>query len=386
MSRKISLTLKRIWPLIAFVIVILIVWNTNILFQKLKKEERLKMELWAMAQKDFIENKTPNSITFEILQQIGTNPMIQVNANNKIIDFKNFELALGSDSIRLYNSLEKIKKENKPIIIEYRDSLSGKLLVDQKLYYGDSTLLTKLQYYPLALFLIIMLFGLLLYFIFKTNKISEQNSLWAAMAKETAHQIGTPLSSLIGWTTLMKEGQKPEVSISEMEKDIDRLKIITERFSNIGSDPVLEFQDVNSIIKQTVIYIQNRSSDLTNIKTHLTEESTIAPVNNQLLSWTIENLIKNGIDAMKGEGQILVSSYLNDNKLIILVKDSGEGIKSENFNKIFSPGFTTKKRGWGLGLSLAKRIIVDYHRGKIYLKKSIPKKGTTISIELLKAG
>lgn len=386
MSRKISLTLKRIWPLIAFVIVILIVWNTNILFQKLKKEERLKMELWAMAQKDFIENKTPNSITFEILQQIGTNPMIQVNANNKIIDFKNFELVLGSDSIRLYNSLEKIKKENKPIIIEYRDSLSGKLLVDQKLYYGDSTLLTKLQYYPLALFLIIMLFGLLLYFIFKTNKISEQNSLWAAMAKETAHQIGTPLSSLIGWTTLMKEGQKPEVSISEMEKDIDRLKIITERFSNIGSDPVLEFQDVNSIIKQTVIYIQNRSSDLTNIKTHLTEESTIAPVNNQLLSWTIENLIKNGIDAMKGEGQILVSSYLNDNKLIILVKDSGEGIKSENFNKIFSPGFTTKKRGWGLGLSLAKRIIVDYHRGKIYLKKSIPKKGTTISIELLKAG
>lgn len=386
MSRKISLTLKRIWPLIAFVIVILIVWNTNILFQKLKKEERLKMELWAMAQKDFIENKNPNSITFEILQQIGTNPMIQVNANNKIIDFKNFELVLGSDSIRLYNSLEKIKKENKPIIIEYRDSLSGKLLVDQKLYYGDSTLLTKLQYYPLALFLIIMLFGLLLYFIFKTNKISEQNSLWAAMAKETAHQIGTPLSSLIGWTTLMKEGQKPEVSISEMEKDIDRLKIITERFSNIGSDPVLEFQDVNLIIRQTVIYIQKRSSDLTNIKTHLTEESTIAPVNNQLLSWTIENLIKNGIDAMKGEGQILVSSYLNDNKLIILVKDSGEGIKSENFNKIFSPGFTTKKRGWGLGLSLAKRIIVDYHRGKIYLKNSIPKKGTTISIELLKAG
>ena len=386
MSRKTSLTLKRIWPLIAFVIVILIVWNTNILFQKLKKEERLKMELWAMAQKDFIENKTPNSITFEILQQIGTNPMIQVNANNKIIDFKNFELVLGSDSIRLYNSLEKIKKENKPILIEYRDSLSGKLLVDQKLYYGDSTLLTKLQYYPLALFLIIMLFGLLLYFIFKTNKISEQNSLWAAMAKETAHQIGTPLSSLIGWTTLMKEGQKPEVSISEMEKDIDRLKIITERFSNIGSDPVLEFQDVNLIIKQTVIYIQKRSSDLTNIKTHLTEESTIAPVNNQLLSWTIENLIKNGIDAMKGEGQILVSSCLNDNKLIILVKDSGEGIKSENFNKIFSPGFTTKKRGWGLGLSLAKRIIVDYHRGKIYLKKSIPNKGTTISIELLKAG
>lgn len=335
-----------------------------------------------MAQKDFIENENPNSITFEILQQIGKNPMIQVNSNDKIIDFKNFDEIKGSDSIHLYASLEKLKKENKPIIIKYRDSLSGNLLVNQKLYYGDSTLITKLQYYPLALFLIILLFGLLLYYIFKTNKISEQNSLWAAMARETAHQIGTPLSSLIGWTTLMKEGQKPRVSILEMEKDIDRLKVITERFSNIGSDPVLEFLDVNLIIKHTVLYIQKRSSKLITIKTHLSKESTIAPVNGQLLSWTIENLIKNGIDAMKGEGKILISTFKSDTKLIILFKDNGEGIKSENFNKIFSPGFTTKKRGWGIGLSLAKRIIIDYHRGKIFLKNSIPGKGSTISIEL----
>ena len=340
------------------------------------------MELWAMAQKDFIENKNPNSITFEILQQIGKNPMIQVNSNDKIIDFKNFDEINRSDSIHLYARLEKLKKENKPIIIKYRDSLSGNLLVNQKLYYGDSILMTKIQYYPLALFLIILLFGLLLYYIFKTNKISEQNSLWAAMARETAHQIGTPLSSLIGWTTLMKEGQKPRVSILEMEKDIDRLKVITERFSNIGSDPVLEFLDVNLIIKHTVLYIQKRSSKLINIKTHLSKESTIAPVNGQLLSWTIENLIKNGIDAMKGEGEILISTFKSDTRLIILFKDNGEGVKSENFNKIFSPGFTTKKRGWGIGLSLAKRIIIDYHRGKIFLKNSIPGKGSTISIEL----
>lgn len=382
MNRKISITLKRIWPLVTFIIVILIIWNTNILFQKLKTEERVKMELWAMAQKDFIENKNPNSITFEILQQIGKNPMIQVNSNDKIIDFKNFDEINGSDSIHLYARLEKLKKENKPIIIKYRDSLSGNLLVNQKLYYGDSILMTKIQYYPLALFLIILLFGLLLYYIFKTNKISEQNSLWAAMARETAHQIGTPLSSLIGWTTLMKEGQKPRVSILEMEKDIDRLKVITERFSNIGSDPVLEFLDVNLIIKHTVLYIQKRSSKLINIKTHLSKESTIAPVNGQLLSWTIENLIKNGIDAMKGEGEILISTFKSDTRLIILFKDNGEGVKSENFNKIFSPGFTTKKRGWGIGLSLAKRIIIDYHRGKIFLKNSIPGKGSTISIEL----
>ena len=341
------------------------------------------MELWAMAQKDFIENKKPNNLTFEVLQQTGINPMFQVNANDKIIDFKNFEGILEFDSIKLYDNLEKIKKENKPIIIQYRDSVSGKLLVNQKLYYGDSILLKKLQYYPLALFLIIMLFGLLLYFIFKTNKISEQNRLWAAMAKETAHQIGTPLSSLIGWTTLMKEGRKPEVSISEMEKDIDRLKIITERFSKIGSDPVLEFQNVTSIIKETVLYIQKRSSNLIIFKTLIPNELIIAPVDSQLLSWTIENLIKNGIDAMKGEGQILISLDLKDKRLMILVKDSGEGIKSENFNKIFNPGFTTKKRGWGLGLSLAKRIINDYHGGKIYVKNSFHEKGTTFAIELL---
>jgi hypothetical protein len=227
-----------------------------------------------------------------------------------------------------------------------------------------------------------MLFGLLLYFIFKTNKISEQNRLWAAMAKETAHQIGTPLSSLIGWTTLMKEGRKPEVSISEMEKDIDRLKIITERFSKIGSDPVLEFQNVTSIIKETVLYIQKRSSNLIVFKTLMTNESIIAPVNSQLLSWALENLIKNGVDAMKGEGQIIISIDLKDKSLMILVKDNGEGIKPEIFNKVFNPGFTTKKRGWGLGLSLAKRIINDYHGGKIYIKNSFPEKGTTFAIEL----
>ena len=383
MTREITLSIKRIWPFIAFIIVILIVWNTNVLFQKLKSEERLKMELWAMAQKDFIENKNPNNLTFKVLQQTGINPMFRVNSNDKIIDFKNFEGIVNSDSIKLYDNLKKIKKENEPIIIKYRDSISGKLLVNQKLYYGDSILLKKLQYYPLALLLIIILFGLLLYFIFKTNKISEQNRLWVAMAKETAHQIGTPLSSLIGWTALMKEGQKTEVNISEMEKDIDRLKIITERFSKIGSDPVLKLQEITSIIKETVLYIQKRSSNLIYIKTQLTEESCIAPINKQLLSWTIENLIKNGIDSMKGKGDIFVSTYQKDNKIIILVKDNGEGIKSENFNKIFSPGFTTKKRGWGLGLSLAKRIINDYHGGRIYVKKSFLGKGTTFAVELI---
>ena len=383
MKEKITTYLKLIWPFLAFVFVVLILWNTNILFQKFKNEQRLKMELWAKAQKDIIENNNPNSLTFQVLQQTGINPIIRVDSKGKIIDYKNLGEVF-NDSISLYRSLDKIRKENKPIIIQYKDPISGRLIIDQKLYYGDSLILKKLQYYPLSLFLIIVLFGLLLYFIFKTNKISEQNKLWAAMAKETAHQIGTPLSSLIGWTTLIKDGQNPKVSVMEMEKDINRLKIITERFSKIGSDPILELYEVNSIIKQTVNYIQKRSSNLIKIKTSLTKKSSIVPINTQLLSWTLENLIKNGIDSLKGVGEIVVSSKLKNRKLIILIQDNGNGIDPDNFKKIFLPGFTTKKRGWGLGLSLAKRIIKDYHKGKIYVKESLPKKSTILAIELIK--
>jgi|TARA_B100001094_G_scaffold138924_1_gene134438 signal transduction histidine kinase len=382
-KEKITTYLKLIWPFLAFVFVVLILWNTNILFQKFKNEQRLKMELWAKAQKDIIENNNPNSLTFQVLQQTGINPIIRVDSKGKIIDYKNLGEVF-NDSISLYRSLDKIRKENKPIIIQYKDPISGRLIIDQKLYYGDSLILKKLQYYPLSLFLIIVLFGLLLYFIFKTNKISEQNKLWAAMAKETAHQIGTPLSSLIGWTTLIKDGQNPKVSVMEMEKDIDRLKIITERFSKIGSDPILELYEVNSIIKQTVNYIQKRSSNLIKIRTSLTKKSSIVPINTQLLSWTLENLIKNGIDSLKGVGEIVVSSKLKNRKLIILIQDNGNGIDPDNFKKIFLPGFTTKKRGWGLGLSLAKRIIKDYHKGKIYVKESLPKKSTILAIELIK--
>tara|TARA_B100001059_G_scaffold223588_1_gene248715 strand:- start:1237 stop:2394 length:1158 start_codon:yes stop_codon:yes gene_type:complete len=382
-KEKITTYLKLIWPFLAFVFVVLILWNTNILFQKFKNEQRLKMELWAKAQKDIIENNNPNSLTFQVLQQTGINPIIRVDSKGKIIDYKNLGEVF-NDSISLYRSLDKIRKENKPIIIQYKDPISGRLIIDQKLYYGDSLILKKLQYYPLSLFLIIVLFGLLLYFIFKTNKISEQNKLWAAMAKETAHQIGTPLSSLIGWTTLIKDGQNPKVSVIEMEKDIDRLKIITERFSKIGSDPILELYEVNSIIKQTVNYIQKRSSNLIKIRTSLTKKSSIVPINTQLLSWTLENLIKNGIDSLKGVGEIVVSSKLKNRKLIILIQDNGNGIDPDNFKKIFLPGFTTKKRGWGLGLSLAKRIIKDYHKGKIYVKESLPKKSTILAIELIK--
>ena len=369
------------WLLGAFLIVALILWNTNILFQNLKKDERAKMELWGMAQQELIENSTVNNLTFEVLQQTWINPMIQVNSQGKIIGYKNIDWDPKSeDSLVIYKQLEKIQRENQPILIRYQDSLSN---INQKLYYGDSILLKKLQYYPLALLLIIFLFGAVLYFVFKTSKISEQNRLWAAMAKETAHQIGTPLTSMIGWITLLKEKESSE-PLDEMEKDIERLQVITDRFSKVGSLPELELVDIVGETLRTLKYLEKRSSDLITFESELPPKKIFLPLNPQLFSWTLENLIKNGIDAMKGKGSIILKLFEESQTISIHISDTGSGIKKENFKKIFSPGFTTKKRGWGLGLSLAKRIITDYHRGKISVKDSVLRKGTTIEMILKK--
>lgn len=369
------------WLLGAFLIVALILWNTNILFQNLKKEERSKMELWGMAQQELIENSTVNNLTFQVLQQTWINPMIQVDDQGKIIGHKNIDWDPQSeDSLVIYEQLEKIKRENQPILIRYQDSLSN---INQKLYYGDSVLLKKLQYYPLALLLIIFLFGAVLYFVFKTSKISEQNRLWAAMAKETAHQIGTPLTSMIGWITLLKEEEKSE-PLDEMEKDIERLQVITDRFSKVGSLPELEPADIVGETRKTLQYLEKRSSDLITFKSELPQKKIPLPLNTQLFCWTLENLIKNGIDAMKGKGTVSLKFIEESQMVCIHISDTGSGIKKENFKKIFSPGFTSKKRGWGLGLSLAKRIISDYHKGKISVKTSELGKGTTFEIVLKK--
>ena len=371
------------WLLGAFIIVALILWNTNILFQNLKKEERVKMELWGMAQQELIENSTVNDLTFQVLQQTWINPMILVDEQERIIGYKNIDWDPElEDSLVIYRQLDRIKRENQPIMIRYQDKLSN---INQKLYYGDSILLKKLQYYPLALLLIIFLFGAVLYFVFKTSKISEQNRLWAAMAKETAHQIGTPLTSMIGWITLLKEKEKSE-PLDEMEKDIERLQVITDRFSKVGSLPELKPADVVKETQKTLQYLEKRSSDLIVFKRQLPKKKILLPLNTQLFSWTLENLIKNGIDAMKGKGTISLHFFEWPHTISIEISDTGSGIKKEYLKKIFSPGFTSKKRGWGLGLSLAKRIITDYHKGKIGVKSSELGKGTTFEIVLKKKG
>ena len=376
--------LKHSWFVFAFAIVALILWNTNILFQNLSREERTKMELWAMAQEEYIQNQELNNLTFEILQRSGQNPMIQVDSHERILEIRNVQWdEKKQDSTELYSILKRIKQENQPILIQYKDS-SGALIIDQKLYYGNSATLKKLQYYPLALLLIIILFGAVLYFVFKTAKIAEQNRLWAAMAKETAHQIGTPLTSMMGWLTLLKEKDPKSSSLNEIEKDIERLNLITERFSKVGSIPELKENNILETIQKTVDYLQKRSSDQITFKLELPKEKIIIPFNPQLISWTLENLIKNGIDAMKGKGLIKIRVNKFGSYIEILIEDSGSGMKKETASKIFKPGFTTKTRGWGLGLSLAKRIVEDFHLGKISVQKTALGQGTTFQLTLNK--
>ena len=370
--------------LFAFIIVALILWNTNLLFQNLSKEQRTKMELWAMAQEEYIQNQSFSNLTFEVLQRSGINPMIQVDENDKILEIRNVKWdEAKQDSTTLYKILDQIKKENDPILIQYKND-SGALMINQKLYYGNSEVLKKLQYYHLALLLIIFLFAAVLYFVFKTAKIAEQNRLWAAMAKETAHQIGTPLTSMMGWITLLKEKQKNSEPLLEIEKDIERLNVITDRFSKVGSNPELTLSDLNETISQTVNYLQKRSSEYVQFKLELPNNKITIPFNTQLISWTLENLIKNGIDAMKGKGTLCISVKELEQQVEILISDTGTGMTKEVTSKIFDPGFTTKSRGWGLGLSLARRIIVDFHQGRISVVKSTIGKGTQFKIMLLK--
>ena len=377
---------KKFWPVIFFIIVAFILWNTYVLFQTVKNEERKKIKLWAMAQKELIQSNSPSNITFEVLQQVAINPIIQVDDNEKIIGRKNIDWNPNKkDSLELYNQLKKIKKENEPILIKYQDSINKTIIINQKVYYGDSLMLKKLQYYPLALLLIILLFAIVVYFIFWTAKISEQNRLWAAMAKETAHQIGTPLSSLFGWITLFKEKKNNKnFLLLEIEKDLERLKIITNRFSKIGSMPNLNSTDIVLVTNKTLSYLSKRLSKLIAVNVLIPKKKIMIPLDPELYSWTLENIIKNGIDSMKGKGNINFLLKEGKDSVSIEITDSGSGIQKKMYSKIFLPGYTSKKTGWGLGLSLAKRIIVDYHKGLIEIKKSNPGKGTTIKIVLKK--
>ena len=272
--------------------------------------------------------------------------------------------------------MQEMATENEPVPIQvYDDEV-------QMAYYKDSTIITQLVYFPFALIIVMILFAAVIYFVYTSSKASEQNLLWAGMAKETAHQIGTPLSSLVGWTEILKtENIDPEY-IEEINKDIDRLKTITGRFSKIGSVPVLEPYDIIEETRAAFDYLAKRSSKLVQFKIDVPQGDLMVMLNRELYGWTIENLVKNGIDAMKGKGTIKLVIKREPRNVLIQVSDTGKGIPKKNYKKVFQPGYTTKKRGWGLGLSLAKRIIDKYHNGNIKVLKSDPGKGTTFQVAL----
>jgi len=366
----------------SFFIVILILWNTYNFFQIFKNEERAKMEFWASAQKTLANANefTDIELPFQIIQNNTTIPMIVTDSKDSIISHNNIEDAIANDTAALKKYFNSIKNDNQPIKMQ----LSEKSY--QLVYYGNSPLLNKLKYYPVALLLIIILFGAVVYNFYRATKMATQNKLWAGMAKETAHQIGTPLSSLIGWLEILKLDNVEESTIVEIEKDITRLQTITDRFSKIGSEPVLEKRDIIEDTKNTVDYLQTRVSQQVNFYFKAPQHPVFVEINPALHSWTIENLVKNAIDAMKGKGSLnIVISELED-MVKISISDTGKGIPKNQFTKVFEPGFTTKKRGWGLGLSLTKRIVQEYHKGKIKVLHSEIGKGTTMQIMFKKTG
>jgi signal transduction histidine kinase len=366
--------------LVSFLIISLILWNTYTFFQIFKNEERLKMNLWAKAQKTLI-NADENTDVELPLQIFSTNSSIPIilTENNKIINAVNVEDKIIVSKIESARFLANLKNENDPIVIEYAP---GKF---QELYYGNSALLNKLKYYPIALLLIIVLFAALVYNFYRSTKMATQNKLWAGMAKETAHQIGTPLSSLIGWVELLKAENVAESTTMEIEKDIERLQTITDRFSKIGSEPKLENQDIIAATRETFDYLRSRFSKQVVFSFQAPELPVFVLINPTLHGWTIENLVKNAIDAMKGKGNLDLVMEQEGDWLKIKVSDTGNGIPKNQFKTIFEPGFTTKKRGWGLGLSLTKRIVEEYHKGFIKVVQSEIGKGSTIQLSYKKS-
>ena len=375
------LLLKRIVILISFSIVTLILWNTYSFFKRFKNEERLKMEIVATAIKEFATNQDLNadvSLEDKIIKSNTSIPMILVDENGNIgrDSYLNLDTIKSKDPAYLKAQLEIMKEQNNPIEITFAKNRK------QFIYYRNSDLLNKLSYYPLTLILILALFLSLIYMMFTSSKIAEQNKLWTGMAKETAHQIGTPLSSLLGWIAILKMENVNDKYVNEIEKDVHRLNTIANRFSKIGSLPKLKKSDIISATKNAYEYLEFRSSKQISFKFISNEKELFCNLNEELYEWVIENLIKNAIDAMLGKGKLTLSITSENNKVILNISDTGKGMSKSQFRKIFDPGFTTKKRGWGLGLSLSQRIIEDYHTGKIIVKSSEVNKGTTFQIIL----
>ena len=390
---------KQKWKfaLIGFAVIIGIssLFVTNTLVKELKTEERKKIELWAQATKHLVSltGEGDYSLAIKVISENNNIPVILVDACDSILENRNFQNFTKTDSffINLGIITPQIidNKFLRSELNEMKESGDEPIEINiigdkQWIYYKDSALLYRLRYYPVYQLGFIGLFMFIAYFMFSASRRSEQNKVWAGMAKETAHQIGTPLSSLMAWTELLKEKEGTEQMVTEMEKDIQRLETITERFSKIGSKSELQKRDIVSLVSQSIEYLKARMPVNTEFDIQVPGKEIIISLNSVLFEWVIENLVTNAVDAMKGKGKISVSITEEENKIVINISDTGDGIDRSIIKNIFKPGVTSKKRGWGLGLSLSKRIIEEYHKGSIFVMKSEKGKGTTFTIRLPK--
>jgi len=369
---------RLIFSIVTLIALTLTLLETNRFLQEFKQEENDKMQILALAYQKMLEADAQNvdllNLSLSILEKNHTIPIIIIDKDSTLLYQRNLSKR---DSLHIQEKIKEYASYNTPVKIDMQDGNY------QYLYYGSSSLLNKLTYYPLVLVGIFLLFASIIYLYYHTGKISDENRLWSGLAKETAHQIGTPLSSLMGWVEILKVQNNPDIPVEEIEKDIQRLNVISQRFSKIGSIPKLEKTNISEITRRILNYMRDRTSK--RVEMHLNApEQLEARLNPQLYSWVIENLIKNAVDAMDGTGRIDIVISGNNKQVFIDVSDTGKGIPASKHKKIFNPGYTTKKRGWGLGLSLAKRIIEQYHKGKIFVLKSKPGEGTTFRIVLNK--
>lgn len=378
-------TKKNLWKYLLFITAVCIgigsLWYTNILVKKLAYEEHKKVELWAKAT-SLIINSDLTGVSLEfllsVIQNNETVPVIVLDKNNNILEKRNLDSVKMNNPVYLKHKLEEMMKENPPIEIPISDKEK------QYLYYSRSIILTKLLYYPFIQLGIILLFIAIAYFAFDASRRAEQNQVWVGLTKETAHQLGTPISSLMAWVEILKLKMEDSSYVIEFEKDVKRLNKIAERFSKIGSKPILLPYNLEEVLNNTISYLKTRSSNKITFNIITENEEIMVPLNPPLFEWVIENICKNAMDAIEGYGVINIYIINELRSVFIDFQDTGKGIVKSKFKTIFKPGYTTKERGWGLGLSLTKRIVEEYHNGKIFVSSSEIGKGTTIRIILRK--
>jgi K+-sensing histidine kinase KdpD len=355
---------------------------SHFLVNDLSKEERGKMEVWAQALHSLNEADEDADLTLVLSVMEGNNtiPVIVLDKEGHVADYRNIEIEgkNAADTAAYVERMgQRMKAANRYIKIQIGDSTDYQLVC-----YDDSVMLKRLAAWPYVQLGIVLIFVVVALFALLSSKRAEQNKVWVGLSKETAHQLGTPISSLMAWTEMLKENYPNDELLPEMDKDVKRLERIAERFSKIGSVPEPVESSMNEVLRHVIEYMNRRTSQKVQIESQMPDEDVIVKMNASLFEWVIENLCKNAVDAMEGTGTITLSLVKEEKYVIIEVRDTGKGIRKKDIKNVFTPGFTTKKRGWGLGLSLAKRIVEEYHRGRIFVKSSEIGKGTTFRIEM----